>query len=61
MEFIHRLSNGKKVLVFFEGLKDGFSTKTIRYLYVTTYQNDNYRFSENHIDIDQTLRMLESA
>jgi cold shock CspA family protein len=29
-----------------------------RYLYITTYQNDNYKFYENEIDIEKTLSEL---
>lgn len=31
-----------------------------RYLYVTTYQNDNHKFYEDDIDIDHVVRQLES-
>jgi len=30
-----------------------------RYLYVTTYQNDNYKFFENEINIDEVVKVLE--
>ncbi len=30
-----------------------------RYVFVTTYQNDNYQFSEQDIDIDKVLKLLE--
>lgn len=44
---------------FFDGLIRGYSTTTLKYLFVTTYQNDNYKFSEEEIDIDEVLRQLE--
>lgn len=31
-----------------------------RYLYITTYQNDNYKFYENDTDIDSIITLLDS-
>jgi beta-N-acetylglucosaminidase len=31
-----------------------------KFLYVATFQNDNYRFYENEIDINSTLAILEN-
>lgn len=31
----------------------------LKYLYVSTYQNDNYRFYENEIDIEMSLSELK--
>lgn len=33
---------------------------TERYLYVTTYQGDNYKFPESQFDIDASLLELEA-
>lgn len=38
---------------------DVFKVET-RYLYITTYQNDNYTFTENECDIDEKLAELDS-
>ena len=43
-----------------EGIKVGISGMEKRYLYVTTYQGDNYTFSANEIDIDATMELLEN-
>jgi len=32
-----------------------------KYLYITTYQKDNYTFTENEIDISATLADLENG
>ena len=46
-----------------KGLASGFSDsllgKEVEYLYVTTYQNDNYTFSAKEIDIQKALKELE--
>ncbi len=34
---------------------------TTRYLYVTTYQNDNFQFTEDQCDIDDILRRLDES
>lgn len=34
---------------------------TSRYLYITTYQNDNYKFFEDTCDIDEVLKKLDDA
>lgn len=44
---------------FLDGLIEGYLTVTLKYLFVTTYQNDNYKFSEDEIDIDEALKQLE--
>jgi hypothetical protein len=33
----------------------------MKYLFVTTYQNDNYRFYEDEIDIKEQLAELEDS
>lgn len=30
-----------------------------RFIFITTYQNDNYRFFEKDINIEETLKLLE--
>ena len=37
------------------------STTYRKYLYVTTFQNDNHIFDEDQIDIDETIKILESS
>ncbi|MDP2695356.1 MAG: hypothetical protein Q8O58_10890 [Gallionella sp.] len=32
-----------------------------RYLFVTTYQNDNYQFFENEINIEDAVKVLEEG
>lgn len=39
---------------------DDIRAHNLRYLYVTTFQNDNYTFYENEIDIDQKLEKLDN-
>lgn len=53
------INKWSKGVGFFEGIKQGYSTTNVRYLFITTYQNDNYKFFESEIDIDETLKMLE--
>lgn len=44
-----------------ESFLDGFfGNRTESYLFVTTYQGDNYRFSEREISIEQTTKELEA-
>jgi hypothetical protein len=56
-----RLVNGIVEMFKGGGFSNGFSENhpSIRYLYVTTYQNDNYQFFENKINIDEVIKMLE--
>jgi len=35
------------------------SIPSMRYLYIKTYQNDNYQFFENQINIDEVMKDLE--
>ena len=44
---------------FTDSVSDGFLPKKIKYLYITTYQNDNYTFTEKEININNTLKELE--
>ena len=32
-----------------------------KYLYITTYQNDNYKFYENEIDIDEVMKKIDEC
>ena len=34
-------------------------TKSVRYLYITTFQNDNYTFYEDEVDIDNIINMID--
>ncbi|UQV24936.1 hypothetical protein [Vibrio sp. J383] len=55
------LFGGLKGLETGEGFWNGFlGMRTINYLYVTTFQNDNYQFTENEIDIKSVIKELES-
>lgn len=36
-----------------------FSFKTTKYLYITTFQNDNYRFHESQIDVEKEHQKLK--
>lgn len=40
-------------------LNTGVFGGRIRYLYITTYQNDNYEFGEFDIDIDSAISSLD--
>jgi hypothetical protein len=51
------LNSGK----FFEGVKKGYNPPDREYLFVTTYQNDNYKFYSDEINIKETLEELESV
>lgn len=39
----------------------GRPTGAYRYLFVTTYQRDNYEFTEDQVDIDAVLADLEQG
>ena len=43
---------GEKYITKEEALMEGFLNKPEDYLYVTTYQNDNYRFYETEVPFD---------
>lgn len=47
---------------FWTGFKSGFfvETREVRYLFVNTFQNDNYTFEEDEINIDQALALLRN-
>lgn len=45
---------------FWGALSDGYIGSKYKYLYVTTYQGDNYQFKESEIDLDESLAELES-
>lgn len=45
---------------FSNSLSEGLFGKEIKLLYVTTYQNDNFTFSEKQVDLDKALEELES-
>lgn len=47
---------------FWTGFKGAFivETREVRYLFVTTFQNDNYTFEEGEIDIDRALALLRN-
>ena len=45
---------------FFDGVKGSISPSDRKYLYVTTYQNDNYEFYSSEINISETMKELES-
>lgn len=44
---------------FTEGLKAGTFGRRLRYLYITTYQNDNFTFCESEVDIDAIMLLLD--
>jgi hypothetical protein len=41
-------------------LKSYLGIEKIKYLYVTTYQNDNFEFTQNQIDIESVIKELEN-
>ncbi|MFT5756328.1 MAG: hypothetical protein ACI9LM_001041 [Alteromonadaceae bacterium] len=45
---------------FFSGVKDSILPSPRKYLYVTTYQDDDHRFYGNEIDINEALSELEN-
>ncbi len=45
---------------FFDGVKQSMSPPDKKYLYITTYQNDNYKFYSNQISINKILEELEA-
>jgi hypothetical protein len=45
---------------FFSGVKDSILPSPRKYLYVTTYQDDDHRFYSNEIDINEVLNELEN-
>lgn len=43
-----------------EGPKIGRKTVTTRYLYITTYQNDNYQFYDDQINVDKEYKNIKN-
>lgn len=41
-------------------INKGKIKKTVRYVYITTYQNDNYRFTDKEIDVNKVIEMLKN-
>jgi hypothetical protein len=46
-----------KVSAFLEDKKRYF----VKYLYITTYQNDNFKFYESEVDIDAIIKQLDGT
>ncbi|WP_157958587.1 hypothetical protein [Salinicola sp. CPA57] len=45
---------------FKKGAMEGLAPPTKRHLYITTYQNDNFRFDSKEHDIEQKIKELDA-
>ena len=45
--------------IFIRIVSIGKIKKTVRYVYITTYQNDNYRFTDKEVNVDEVIEMLK--
>jgi len=59
---IKKTNNQGFLQSFWAGFKGHFivETREVGYIFITTFQNDNYTFDEDEINIDRVLASLRS-